>query len=79
MKYLFIKSTNYKENRIVPVDAQLTITWMHGIPYLTVGDKALIDVDKRNESELIPFLAEAFTRSDCVTIQLTGNVATATT
>lgn len=75
MKYLYLKSldpAHTKLDKLVPVDAALSIQWFQGKPYLACGETLLIDVDKRNETELIPFLAEAFSKCDVATINLTN-------
>lgn len=75
MKYLYLKADDVsksKYDKLVPVDGQLSIEWFNGIPYLTCGDRPLIDVDSHNEKALIPFLADAFNKCDVVTINLTG-------
>lgn len=75
MKYLYLKAEDpakSKYDKLVPVDAQLSIEWFNGIAYLTCGDRLLIDVDSHNEKALIPFLVDAFNHCDVVTINLTG-------
>lgn len=80
MKYLYLKADNRenaKYDMIVPVDATLSIEWFHDVPYLSCGGKLLVDVDKNNETALIPFLANAFNNVDVVTINLTNGAPTA--
>ena len=70
MKYLFLKSPDAKQNRLVPVDAPLSIEWHNGVAYLSCGGTLIIDVDKHNETALLPFLADAFNKCDVVTMNL---------
>lgn len=75
MKYLYLKADDVsksKYDKLVPVDAQLSIEWFNGIAYLACGDRLLIDIDEHNQKALIPFLADAFNKCDVVTINLTG-------
>ena len=79
MKYLYLKNADRalaKLDRLVPADAPLSIQWFQGKPYLACGETLLIDVDKRNETELIPFIADAFNKCDVVTINLTNGCPT---
>lgn len=76
MKYLYLKAQNpdnSKFDRLVPVNAALSITWHDGVPFLTLGDEMLIDVDSANEHGLLPFLADSFGKCDVVTILLTDS------
>lgn len=78
MKYLYLKSANsaaVKLDKIVPVDGDLSIQWFQGKPYLACGDRLLIDIDKRNETELLPFLADAFNHCDVAIINLTNGAS----
>lgn len=81
MKYLYLKSADsnrVKMDKIVPVDGDLSIQWFQGKPYLACGDRLLIDVDKHNETALLPFLADAFNHCDVATINLTNGAPAVT-
>lgn len=69
MKYLFIKPGDSKSAQLIPITDTLYVDHKNGVPILFLGGRPLMDLDQRNTTELLPFLAEAFNRGDVVTIQ----------
>lgn len=72
MKYLYLNpaAPNDHLQALVPVDGPVTIKPGGSLWYLYIGDKPLFDVDRNNRRTLIAFLADAFSNSDIVTINL---------
>lgn len=69
MKYLFVKSEDPKRVQLIPVVDTLYVDRKNGVPFLSLGGRPLMNLDERNTTELLPFLADAFNRCDVVTIQ----------
>lgn len=71
MKYLFLVPPDPAQQVLIPVDAPVTIQMHDGLPYLFIGNRAIFDVDERNRTQFLPFIAENFVKTDVITVNLT--------
>lgn len=69
MKYLFISPADSKRAELIPVADTLYVVHNNGVATLFLGGRPLMDLDQKNTTELLPFLAEAFNKGDVVTIR----------
>lgn len=69
MKYLFISPTDSKRAELIPITDSLFVVHKDGVATLSLGGRPLMDLDQKDTTELLPFLAEAFNRGDVVTVR----------